>query len=75
MNLARSALALMVAALAGCASTPPELQTGVQCIEHRHGTATVTATGIVVAEGRCTSWRIGPTKREIGLWNAAHPAK
>ena len=73
MNTARTALALIALALAGCASAPPSLDASVQCIEHKHGKATVTATGVEVDEGRCTQWRIGPTQREVDSWNARHP--
>ena len=66
-------LILALLALAGCASAPPALETGAQCIQHRHGKATVTATGVVVDEGRCTEWRIGPTRREALAFDLAHP--
>ena len=66
---------LTLAALAGCASELPTLQTGVQCMKHGHGKATVTATGVEVDEGRCTEWRVGPSQRAIDAWNARHPSK
>jgi starvation-inducible outer membrane lipoprotein len=74
VNKSRLILATLCAiALAGCSSTPPEIQTGVQCVKTQGGQAAVTDKGIEVLQaGRCTAWTIGPTRREQAAYNARH---
>ena len=53
-------------ALAGCASTDSDNY----CVEHRHGTATVTDAGVAVDPGRCTSWVFKPSAAQRAAFEA-----
>ena len=61
-------LILALLALPGCATTTHDSN----CVEHRHGTATVTNTGVVVDEGRCTSWLFGPSAAQRAAFAQSH---
>ncbi len=52
-------LIIAVSALAGCASKPPRLQTGAQCMS-------------VNPKGYCNEWRFGPTVREAEAFDRRH---
>ncbi|MGE4241732.1 hypothetical protein [Ramlibacter sp.] len=51
--------------LAGCASKPPPLQTGVQCMS---------PPGVDPYSRECKSWRTGPTLREQRRFQQPPPA-
>ena len=61
---------LAILSLAGCAGVSSD----AYCIEHRHGTATVTATGIETEPGRCTEWQFGPSAAQRAAFAASHGA-
>ena len=50
-------LTLSLVALSGCAGVGADSY----CVEHRHGTATVSDAGVKINEGRCTAWLFGPS--------------
>lgn len=56
----------LLAALGGCAGATSDSY----CIEHRHGSAVVTAAGVAVDPGRCTSWLFGPSAAQRAAFEA-----
>lgn len=61
-------LVLAALALGGCANVTSD----TYCTEHRHGTATVTATGVKVDEGRCTGWTFAPSLGQRAAFERSH---
>lgn len=64
-------VALAAALLAGCASEPSHVHTDVYCVEQRP-TVIIAGNKVIVADGGCRAWVVGPTPRERAQFNQDH---